>query len=101
MNIYELTTLANNGNPQPYFAYLNQTKQISDEMESDLEVHHQIAPNGCPMAYHTQCEGRAHNHPDNSWRDCLPYVHSDGRDTTVHMLCQSCAYSHDPLGLED
>lgn len=101
MNIYELTTLANNGNPQPYFVYLNQTKQRSAEMESDLEVHHNIAPNGCPMTYHTQCEGRAHSHPDNSWRDCLPYVHSDGQDTTVHMLCSECAHSYDPLGLQD
>ena len=101
MNIYELTTLAAQGNAQPYFNYLNQTKQSLGEMEFELEVHHNIAPNGRPQTLHWQCEGRLHNHPDTSWRDCLPYIHSDGQDTTVHMLCSECVHSYDPLGLQD
>ena len=101
MGIYELVDLANAGNAQPYFSYLNQTKQSPGEMEFELEVHHNIAPNGRPQTLHWQCEGRLHNHPDTSWRDCLPYIHSDGQDTTVHMLCSECVHSYDPLGLQD
>lgn len=99
MGIYELVDLANAGNAQPMWNWLNANKQRAEEMEFELEVHHTIAPMGQPKYYHTQCEGRFHSHPDTARADCLPYVHYDG--LTIHMLCSRCACANDPLGLQD
>lgn len=98
MGIYELVDQANAGNARPMWDWLNANKQRPEEMDFDLEVHHAIAPMGSPKYYHTQCEGRLHNHPDTSWRDCLPYVHRDG--ATLHMLCDQCAHINNPLDLD-
>ena len=102
MSIYDLARAVNNGaSPNEYFKYLNETVQRSSDMEFQLEVHHAIAPMGVPATITYQCEGVYHSHPDTSWAECTPYVHTDGSANrpTIHMLCNACACSENPLGL--
>ena len=102
MDIQQLSANASNGDLQPYFEYLRSTMPRAQDMEFDLECHPAACSMGAPITVHYQCDGKYHNHPDQSWAACAPYVSKQGGGApTLHMLCSACSYKRDPLGFED
>lgn len=101
MDIYELSKRASEGDTKPYFDYLQQTKPRVRDLEYPMQIHPAACPAGAPVTVYYQCEGRLHGHPDNSWANCAPwFVKVDGR-YGMHMLCEACARTPDPLGYND
>lgn len=101
MDIYELSKLASEGQTGPYFDYLRQTRPLMRDLEYPIQIHPAACPAGCPVTVYYPCEGKLHSHPDNSWTDCSPWFVKVERRYGMHMLCEQCARSTDPLGLND